>query len=53
MMQAAGRPIIVDFYPVADFRDATCRPYEQKYTCNRGGCMQFYAYAEDADSTRI
>ncbi|CAH1452486.1 unnamed protein product [Lactuca virosa] len=24
----AGRPIIVDFSPVTDFREATCRKYE-------------------------
>ncbi|KAJ6403103.1 hypothetical protein OIU84_015092 [Salix udensis] len=38
----AGRPIIVDFSPVTDFREATCRQYEEN-ACNRGGILQFYA----------
>ncbi|XP_026421055.1 splicing factor U2af small subunit A-like [Papaver somniferum] len=36
----AGRPIIVDFSPVTDFREATCRQYEEN-TCNRGGYRNF------------
>ncbi|KAF5183574.1 Metacaspase-1 [Thalictrum thalictroides] len=36
----AGRPIIVDFSPVTDFREATCRQYEED-TCNRGGYCNF------------
>lgn len=36
----AGRPIIVDFSPVTDFREATCRQYEEN-TCNRGGYCNF------------
>lgn len=35
-----GRPIIVDFSPVTDFREATCRQYEEN-TCNRGGYCNF------------
>uniref|UniRef100_A0A6V7QW83 Splicing factor U2af small subunit B-like n=1 Tax=Ananas comosus var. bracteatus TaxID=296719 RepID=A0A6V7QW83_ANACO len=31
----SGRPIIVDFSPVTDFREATCRQYEEN-NCNRG-----------------
>ncbi|KAL7084864.1 hypothetical protein ACP275_14G248400 [Erythranthe tilingii] len=36
----AGRPIIVDFSPVTDFREATCRQYEED-ACNRGGYCNF------------
>ncbi|EPS57173.1 hypothetical protein M569_17648, partial [Genlisea aurea] len=36
----AGRPIIVDFSPVTDFREATCRQYEED-SCNRGGYCNF------------
>ncbi|KAK4369511.1 hypothetical protein RND71_013303 [Anisodus tanguticus] len=36
----AGRPIIVDFSPVTDFREATCRQYEENI-CNRGGYCNF------------
>ncbi|KMT08391.1 hypothetical protein BVRB_6g140700 [Beta vulgaris subsp. vulgaris] len=36
----SGRPIIVDFFPVTDFREATCRQYEEN-TCNRGGYCNF------------
>ncbi|GBG80639.1 hypothetical protein CBR_g31099 [Chara braunii] len=36
----AGRPIIVDFSPVTDFREATCRQYEEN-NCNRGGYCNF------------
>ncbi|KAI3878019.1 hypothetical protein MKW98_008296 [Papaver atlanticum] len=32
--------IIVDFSPVTDFREATCRQYEEN-TCNRGGYCNF------------
>ncbi|KAF9683288.1 hypothetical protein SADUNF_Sadunf05G0197300 [Salix dunnii] len=32
----SGRPIIADFSPVTDFREATCRQYEEN-NCNRGG----------------
>ncbi|CAO2839405.1 unnamed protein product [Amaranthus hypochondriacus] len=36
----AGRPIIVDFSPVTDFSEATCRQYEEN-VCNRGGYCNF------------
>ena len=36
----AGRPIMADFSPVTDFREATCRQYEEQ-TCNRGGYCNF------------
>ncbi|KAG7564479.1 Zinc finger CCCH-type [Arabidopsis suecica] len=36
----AGRPIIVDFSPVTDFHEATCRQYEEE-TCKRGGYCNF------------
>lgn len=36
----AGRPIICEFSPVTDFREATCRQYEEN-TCNRGGYCNF------------
>jgi RNA recognition motif-containing protein len=36
----AGRPIFVDFSPVTDFREATCRQYEEN-VCNRGGYCNF------------
>ncbi|KAI7997278.1 Splicing factor U2af small subunit A [Camellia lanceoleosa] len=35
-----GRPIIVDFSPVTDFREATCRQYEEN-ACNCGGYCNF------------
>ena len=36
----AGRPILVEFSPVTDFREATCRQYEEN-TCTRGGYCNF------------
>jgi len=36
----AGRPIIVDFSPVTDFREASCRQYEEN-TCKRAGYCNF------------
>ncbi|KAK4762939.1 hypothetical protein SAY86_008707 [Trapa natans] len=36
----AGRPIIVDFSPVTDFHEATCRQYEEN-NCTRGGYCNF------------
>ncbi len=35
-----GRPILIEFSPVTDFREATCRQYEEN-TCNRGGYCNF------------
>lgn len=35
-----GRPIIAEFSPVTDFREATCRQYEEN-TCTRGGYCNF------------
>ncbi|KAK9815871.1 hypothetical protein WJX72_011034 [[Myrmecia] bisecta] len=35
-----GRPIMVEFSPVTDFREATCRQYEEN-TCTRGGYCNF------------
>ncbi|CAO2839280.1 splicing factor U2af small subunit B-like [Amaranthus tricolor] len=35
-----GRPIIADFSPVTDFREATCRQFEEE-SCNRGGYCNF------------
>ncbi|KXZ54370.1 hypothetical protein GPECTOR_5g45 [Gonium pectorale] len=35
-----GRPIVIEFSPVTDFREATCRQYEEN-TCNRGGYCNF------------
>ncbi|KAJ6828701.1 splicing factor U2af small subunit B-like [Iris pallida] len=34
------RPIIADFSPVTDFREATCRQFEED-SCNRGGYCNF------------
>ncbi|XP_047325871.1 splicing factor U2af small subunit B-like [Impatiens glandulifera] len=36
----SGQPIIADFSPVTDFREATCRQYEED-SCNRGGYCNF------------
>lgn len=36
----SGRPIIADFSPVTDFREATCRQFEEE-SCNRGGYCNF------------
>ena len=36
----AGRPIMCEFSPVTDFREATCRQYEEN-TCTRGGYCNF------------
>lgn len=36
----SGRPIIVEFSPVTDFREATCRQFEEN-NCNRGGYCNF------------
>lgn len=35
-----GRSIIADFSPVTDFREATCRQFEEN-NCNRGGYCNF------------
>mmetsp|Transcript_39591 Transcript_39591/g.112275 ORF Transcript_39591/g.112275 Transcript_39591/m.112275 type:complete len:288 (-) Transcript_39591:810-1673(-) len=35
-----GRPIVAEFSPVTDFREATCRQYEEN-TCGRGGYCNF------------
>ncbi|MEW5306302.1 MAG: hypothetical protein WDW38_007134 [Sanguina aurantia] len=35
-----GRMILIEFSPVTDFREATCRQYEEN-TCNRGGYCNF------------
>lgn len=35
-----GRPIQIEFSPVTDFREATCRQYEEN-TCTRGGYCNF------------
>jgi len=35
-----GRPIIAEFSPVTDFREATCRQYEENI-CSRGGLCNF------------
>lgn len=35
-----GRPIVAEFSPVTDFREATCRQYEEN-TCARGGYCNF------------
>jgi splicing factor U2AF 35 kDa subunit len=36
----AGKPIQVEFSPVTDFRESTCRQYEEG-TCGRGGYCNF------------
>jgi len=36
----AGRKIVAEFSPVTDFREATCRQYEES-KCNRGGYCNF------------
>jgi Zinc finger C-x8-C-x5-C-x3-H type (and similar) len=36
----AGRPVAPEFSPVSDFRESTCRQYEEN-TCNRGGYCNF------------
>ncbi|KAM0838258.1 hypothetical protein ACQ4PT_061093 [Festuca glaucescens] len=36
----SGRPIIAEFSPVTDFREATCRQFEE-HNCNRGGYCNF------------
>ena len=35
-----GRPIAVEFSPVTDFRESTCRQYEEN-SCTRGGYCNF------------
>mmetsp|Transcript_18223 Transcript_18223/g.34693 ORF Transcript_18223/g.34693 Transcript_18223/m.34693 type:complete len:277 (-) Transcript_18223:490-1320(-) len=35
-----GRPIVAEFSPVTDFREATCRQYEENI-CTRGGLCNF------------
>jgi splicing factor U2AF subunit len=35
-----GRPLLVEFSPVTDFREARCRSYDEA-TCNRGGHCNF------------
>lgn len=36
----AGRPILAQFCPVTDFKDARCRQFEEA-TCSRGGYCNF------------
>jgi len=36
----AGKPILAQFCPVTDFKDARCRQYEES-VCNRGGYCNF------------
>jgi splicing factor U2AF 35 kDa subunit len=36
----SARPIIAEFSPVTDFREATCRQFEEN-VCNRGGYCNF------------
>jgi len=36
----SGRPIILEYSPVTDFREATCRQFEEN-SCNRGGYCNF------------
>ena len=36
----SGRPILCEFSPVTDFRESTCRQYEEN-TCTRGGYCNF------------
>eukprot|EP01024_Parvocaulis_polyphysoides_P037149 TRINITY_DN33044_c0_g1_i1.p4 TRINITY_DN33044_c0_g1~~TRINITY_DN33044_c0_g1_i1.p4 ORF type:complete len:148 (-),score=13.44 TRINITY_DN33044_c0_g1_i1:504-947(-) len=36
----AGRPVVCEFSPVTDFRQATCRQFEEG-TCRRGGYCNF------------
>lgn len=36
----AGKPVQVEFSPVTDFRESTCRQYEEG-TCGRGGYCNF------------
>ena len=36
----AGRPLLIEFSPVTDFREARCRSYDEA-TCNRGGHCNF------------
>mmetsp|Transcript_14287 Transcript_14287/g.19886 ORF Transcript_14287/g.19886 Transcript_14287/m.19886 type:complete len:94 (+) Transcript_14287:2038-2319(+) len=36
----AKRPIVAETSPVTDFRESTCRQYEDN-TCNRGGYCNF------------
>lgn len=35
-----GRPIVAEFSPVTDFRESTCRQYEEQ-VCGRGGLCNF------------
>ncbi|KAF0929227.1 hypothetical protein E2562_016455 [Oryza meyeriana var. granulata] len=35
----SGRPIIIEFSPVTDFREATCRQFDEN-SCNRGGDLR-------------
>ena len=35
-----GRPLMVEYSPVTDFREARCRSYDEA-TCNRGGHCNF------------
>ncbi|KAL6844747.1 hypothetical protein ACP4OV_025406 [Aristida adscensionis] len=36
----SGRPIVAEFSPVTDFREATCRQFEE-HSCSRGGYCNF------------
>lgn len=38
--RAAGRPILAEFSPVTDFRESTCRQYEENI-CSRAGLCNF------------
>ena len=48
----SGRPIIAEFSPVTDFREATCRQFEEN-SCNRGGYCNFMHVKEIGRDLRM
>lgn len=47
----AGRPLICEFSPVTDFREARCRQFDEN-TCSRGGYCNFLHIKEPSRSLR-
>jgi splicing factor U2AF subunit len=48
----AGKPVQVEFSPVTDFRESTCRQYEEG-TCGRGGYCNFMHVRPVAKELRV
>ncbi|CDF34671.1 Splicing factor U2af small subunit B [Chondrus crispus] len=48
----AGRPVLVEFSPVTDFREGKCRPFERYGQCERGDYCHFMHLRRHPGGTR-